>query len=83
MFYFILACFTLFSERFQHRSEIHQRDTRQKNDLTLLKCRLTTGQKVFAFSGAKIFNLLRKEIKNTEGLSIFKKRIFKNIFNNS
>ena len=70
-------------ERFQHRSEIHQRDTRQKNDLALPKCRLATGQKAFAFRAAKSFNLLPKEIKDTEGLSSFKKRIFKNIFNNS
>ena len=37
-------------------------------------------QKAFASHAAKSFNLLRKEIKDTEGLSSFKKRIFKNIF---
>ena len=48
---------------FQHRSEIHQRDTRQKSDLSLPQCRLS------------------KFIRDTESLSGFKKRIFKNIFN--
>ena len=37
------------SERFQQRSKIHQRDTRQKDDLALPKCRLVTSQKAFAF----------------------------------
>ena len=68
-------------KRFQHRSEIHQRDTRQKSDLSLAKCRLATGQRVFAFPGAKIFNCLPKFIRDTESLNGFKKRSFKNIFN--
>ena len=68
-------------KRFQHRSEIHQRDTRQKSDLSLPKCRLTTGQRAFAFRGAKNFNSLPKFIRDTKSLSCFKKRIFKNIFN--
>ena len=69
-------------ERFQHRSEIHQRDNRQKNDLTLPKCGLPTVPKAFAFRGAKVFNLLPMEIIDTQGLSSFQKSVFKNIFNN-
>ena len=42
-------------ERFKQRSEIHQRNTRQKSELTLPKCRLVVGQRAFAFRGAKIF----------------------------
>ena len=67
-------------ERFKQRSEIHQRDTRQKSELRLPKCRLATGQRAFAFRGAKIFNSLPKFIRDTESLSGFKRRIFKNIF---
>ena len=59
--------------RFQRRSEIHQRDTRQKNNLSLPKYRLTSGQRAFAFRGAKVFNSLPKFIG-------FKRRIFKHIF---
>ena len=33
--------------RFQYRAKIHQRDTRQNNDLTLPRYRLATGQKTF------------------------------------
>ena len=68
-------------KRFQHRSEIHLRDTRPKSDLSLPKCRLATGQRGFAFHEAKIFNSLPKFIRDTKSLSGFKKRIFKNIFN--
>ena len=63
-------------KRFQRRSEIHQRDIRQKNNLSLPKCRLTSGQRAFAFRGAKIFNSLPKFIVNAKSLSGFKKRIF-------
>lgn len=71
------------SEQFQYHSEIHQRDTRQECDLTLPKCTLATGQRAFAFCGAKIFNSLQdvpKVVRDTESLSGFKKRIFKSIF---
>ena len=69
------------SERFQLRSKIHQRNTRQNNDLTLPKCRLATGQRAFAFRGAKIYNHLSNHIRDTESLSVFKKRLFNNLFN--
>ena len=68
-------------ERFKQRLEIHQRDTRQKSKLTLPKCRISAGQRAFAFRGAKIFNFLPKFIRDTESLSGFKRRIFKNVFN--
>lgn len=68
-------------ERFKQRSEIHQRDTRQKSELTLPKCRIAAGQRAFAFRGAKSYNFLPKFIRDTDSLSGFKKKIFKNILN--
>ena len=56
------------------------RDTRQKSELALPKCRLATGERAFAFRGAKIFNSLPKFIRDTETLGSFKRRIFNNIF---
>ena len=53
----------------------------EKSELTLPKCRLAAGQRAFAFRGAKIFNSLPKFIRDTESLSGFKRRIFKNILN--
>ena len=69
-----------FRKRFQRCSEIYQRHTRQKNDLSLPKCSLTSGQRAFAFHGARIFNPLLKFNRETKSLSGFKKRIFKHIF---
>ena len=68
-------------ERFKQRSKIYQRDTRQKSEFTLPKCRLATGQRAFAIRGAKLFNSLPTFIRDMESLSGFKRRIFKNIFN--
>ena len=68
-------------EQFQHRSKIHQRNTRQNNDLTLPKCRLVTDQRAFAFRGAKLYNDLSKHIRDTESLSVLKERILKNLLN--
>ena len=59
--------------RFQRRSEIHQRDTRQKNNLSLPKYRLASGQGPLPFVELKFFNSLPKFIG-------FKRRIFKHIF---
>ena len=56
-------------ERFKQRSEIHQRDTRQKSELTLPKCRIAAGQRAFAFRGAKSFNFLPKFIRDTESIA--------------
>ena len=67
--------------RFQRRSIIHPRNTRQKNNLELPKCRLKTGQRSFAYRGPKIFNDLPKNIRETNDLNLFKKRIFKHILN--
>ena len=47
----------------------------------LPKCRLATGQRAFAFCGAKIFNSFPKFIRDTETLGSFKRRIVNNIFN--
>ena len=58
--------------RFQRRSEIHQRDTRQKNNLSLPKYRLTSGQRAFAFRGAKVLiPYLSSLVLKGEFLSMF------------
>ena len=68
-------------ERFQHRSEIYQRDTRQKNDQTLPKGRISTGQRAFAYRGVKMFNSLPEEIRNTKSLNLFGEKFFYKYFN--
>lgn len=61
------------SGNFQQRSNIHERNTRQKNDLDLPKCRLKASQRSFVYRGAKIYNNLSKEIKDVDNLKLFKK----------
>ena len=42
-----------------------QRDTRQNNDLTLPRYRLATGQKTFSYRGAKLYNSIAEDIRDT------------------
>ena len=66
----------------QYRAKTHQRDSRHNNDLTLPRYRLATpGQKIFIYSGAKLYNCIAKDIRDTGNLNAFKKRIFKYLFN--
>ena len=57
-----------------------QRDTRQNNDLTLPRYRLATGQKTFTYRGAKLYNSIARDIRDTGNLNVFKKKIFKYLF---
>ena len=65
----------------QYRAKTHQRDTRQNNDLTLPRYRLATGQKTFTYRGAKLYNSIAKDIRDTGNLNVFQNRIFKFLFN--
>ena len=42
-------------QKFTRRQAHHDRNTRYKKDLNLLRCRLKTGQRSFAFRGAHLF----------------------------
>ena len=48
---------------------------RYNKDLNLPKCRLTTGQRTFAFRGAKLYNELPRDIKETADSKVFKKKL--------
>ena len=60
-----------------------QRDTRQNNDLTLPRYRLATGQKTFTHRGAKLFNSLAKDIRDTgnRNMYVIKPGFFKRMKN--
>ena len=49
----------------------------------LPRYRLATGQKTFTYHGAKLYNSTAKDIGDTGNLNVFKKRIFKYLFNSS
>ena len=63
------------SHKFMLRSAIHSRPTRHCNDLNLPKCRLATGQRMFSYRWAKVYNDLPLDIKEIENTRFFKKRL--------
>ena len=62
------------SQKFTRRLDLHNRDTRNKKDLNLPRCRLKTGQRSFAYRGAACWNSLPKDLKEVVDGRIFKKR---------
>ena len=63
------------SQKFTRRLDLHNRNTRNKKDLNLPRCRLTTGQRSFAYRGAACWNSLPKDLKEVADVGIFKRRL--------
>ena len=63
------------SQKFTRRLDLHTRNTRNKKDLNLPRCRLTTGQRSFAYRGAACWNSLPKDLKEVADVRIFKRRL--------
>ena len=59
---------------FQDRFSISGRSTRSKSQLNLPKCRLSTGQRSFAFRGAKEYNSLPEDIRVIKNILSFKRK---------
>ena len=47
------------ADMFKSRSKVHSRQTRSSGALDIPLCRLSTGQRSFAFRGAKLWNSLK------------------------
>ena len=71
------------SDQFIRRSAIHKRATRYCNDLHLPKCRLATGQRMFSYRGAKLYNDLPREVKDIKSTKLFKKKLRNELRKNS
>lgn len=71
-------------DKFVYRSQVHNRQLRSvdNNDLNLPHCRLSTGQRSFAFRGAKVWNSLPLDLKLTPSLRTFKKNVCELLLNN-
>ena len=52
------------ADMFKSRSQVHNRQTRASGALDIPLCRLLTGQRSFAFRGAKLWNSLNDNIKS-------------------
>ena len=71
-------------DKFVYRSQVHNRQLRSvdNSDPNLPHCRLSTGQRSFAFQGAKVRNLLSLDLKLTPSLRTFKKNVCELVLNN-
>ena len=67
--------------KFTQRSKIHGRNTRGSGELDLPFFRLKTGQRSFAFRGAKLHNNLPNEIKQTSDVKKFKAKVCNYLLN--
>ena len=73
---------------FHDRFSVSRRSTRNMSQLNLPKCslhlgRLSTGQRSFAFRGAKEYNLLPENIRNVNNISSFKRKDAAHFLGNS
>ena len=66
------------ADMFKLRSQVHNRQTRSSGALDLPLCRLSTGQRSFAFRGAKLWNSLNDNIKSLKRPKNFR-RHFANV----
>ena len=71
------------SDKFVRRSSIHNRATRNSCDLNVPFSRLKTGQRSFAFRGAKLYNNLPNDIKNITDAKVFKRRMLNHLIETS
>ena len=67
-------------EKFTLRSQTHTRNTRQCDQLNIPRCRLTTGQRSFTYRGAKLWNNLRVNVKSSDSVKVFRKKIVNLLF---
>ena len=57
---------------FVTNSDVHQYNTRRKNDLNLKRVKTNWGKQTFSYLVPKDFNTLQSAIKDTESLDTFK-----------
>ena len=61
-------------QKFTLRSQINIENTRQRDQLNIPRCRLTTGQWSFAHR-AKLWNNLIDNVKSSDSVKVFRKKI--------
>ena len=63
------------ADMFKSRSQVHNRQTRSSGALDIPLCRLSTGQRSFAFRGAKLWNSLNDNIKSLKCPRTFRRHL--------
>ena len=66
--------------KFTLRSQTHSRNTRQRGQLYLSRCRTIIGQRSFNYRGAKLWNNLRDDGKSSDSVNVFRKRLVSLLF---
>ena len=63
------------TNKFIRRSDIHQRNTRQRLDLNISKCCSVGGQRSFAYRGCNISNTSDVNLKSQTNFARFKREL--------
>ena len=67
------------TELFHTRSEVHRYNTRNKDSLSLPKCRTSLAQQSFVFRGASVWNTVPSAIKSSSSVYVFKRNLKKSL----
>ena len=62
-------------QKFKTRSEVHNRNTRNRDRLHIPLCRTAAGQRAFTFRGQRLWNSLPDEFQSITNLDVFKVKI--------
>ena len=62
-------------QKFETRSEVHNRNTRNRDRLHIPLCRTAAGQRAFTFRGQRLWNSLPDELQSITNLDVFKVKI--------
>ena len=68
------------SDRFVTRSTVHDRNTRNKDFLSIPAYQLAAGQRTFLYRAIKLWNSLPREIIAADSLRTFKKKLRELLF---
>ena len=71
------------SSKFVKRSDIHNRRTRNREALQIPFFRSASGQRSFAFRGARLWNNISPELRQCASLKAFKEKLKSHILANS
>ena len=72
----------IFSNYFTARENLHSRNIRNRKDLHVNHSRNNYGEKSIKVTGAKLYNTLPQNMKDSKTLCLFKKRVKKHLLGN-
>ena len=55
----------------------HKRSTRQSSQLNIPRCHRAVGQRSFSYRGVKLWSGISDNVKSTDSVNMFKKRLVK------